>query len=94
MIDLVAVVGAGLVGLSTALCISEAFPSCSLSVLAEQFSPNTTGDVAAGMLIPSLKPPPKTRCLSGLTSSWGFDPCPRRSCRSSLSTDGARPSPR
>lgn len=52
----VAVVGAGLVGLSTALCISEAFPSCPLSVLAEQFSPNTTGDVAAGMLIPHTYP--------------------------------------
>lgn len=52
----VAVVGAGLVGLSTALCISEAFPGCPLSVLAEQFSPNTTGDVAAGMLIPHTYP--------------------------------------
>ncbi|XP_040409421.1 D-aspartate oxidase [Cygnus olor] len=52
----VAVVGAGLIGLSTALCISEAFPSCRLSVLSEQFSPNTTGDVAAGMLIPHTYP--------------------------------------
>ncbi|NXH17096.1 OXDD oxidase, partial [Bucco capensis] len=48
----VAVVGAGVIGLSTAQCIVEAWPSCSVTVLAEQFSPNTTSDVAAGMLIP------------------------------------------
>ncbi|NWW50005.1 OXDD oxidase, partial [Pedionomus torquatus] len=48
----VAVVGAGVVGLSTALCIAETCPSCSVTVLSDQFSPNTTSDVAAGMLIP------------------------------------------
>ena len=48
----VAVVGAGVIGLSTALCIVETCPSCSVTVLSDQFSPNTTSDVAAGMLIP------------------------------------------
>lgn len=52
----VAVVGAGVVGLSTALCIVETCPSCSVTVLSDQFSPNTTSDVAAGMLIPHTYP--------------------------------------
>ncbi|XP_065487484.1 D-aspartate oxidase isoform X2 [Caloenas nicobarica] len=52
----VAVVGAGVVGLSTALCIAETCPSCSVTVLSDQFSPNTTSDVAAGMLIPHTYP--------------------------------------
>uniref|UniRef100_A0A8C5Q9X0 D-aspartate oxidase n=1 Tax=Leptobrachium leishanense TaxID=445787 RepID=A0A8C5Q9X0_9ANUR len=48
----VAVIGGGLVGLSTAVCISEALPQCTVTVISEKFSPNTTGDVAAGCLIP------------------------------------------
>ncbi|NXE20717.1 OXDD oxidase, partial [Ardeotis kori] len=52
----VAVVGAGLIGLSTALCITETCPSCSVTVLSDQFSPNTTSDVAAGILIPHTYP--------------------------------------
>ncbi|NWJ04995.1 OXDD oxidase, partial [Crypturellus undulatus] len=52
----VAVVGAGVVGLSVALCVADAFPSCSLAVLAERFTPSTTSDVAAGMLIPHTAP--------------------------------------
>ncbi|OWK59010.1 D-aspartate oxidase isoform X3 [Lonchura striata] len=52
----VAVVGAGVIGLSTALCITETCPSCSVTVLSDQFSPNTTSDVAAGMLIPHTYP--------------------------------------
>ncbi|PKU46031.1 d-aspartate oxidase [Limosa lapponica baueri] len=52
----VAVVGAGLVGLSTALCIAETCPSCSITVLSDQFSPNTTSDTAAGILIPHTYP--------------------------------------
>ncbi|XP_025896490.1 D-aspartate oxidase [Nothoprocta perdicaria] len=52
----VAVVGAGVVGLSTALSVAGAFPACSLALLAERFSPGTTSDVAAGMLIPHAVP--------------------------------------
>uniref|UniRef100_A0A8D0C351 D-aspartate oxidase n=1 Tax=Salvator merianae TaxID=96440 RepID=A0A8D0C351_SALMN len=52
----IAVVGAGVIGLSTALCISESLPDCSLTVIADRFTPNTTSDVAAGMLIPHLYP--------------------------------------
>ncbi|XP_075059021.1 D-aspartate oxidase isoform X3 [Mixophyes fleayi] len=52
----VAVIGGGLVGLSTALCITESLPQCLVTVISEKFSPNTTGDVAAGCLIPHTYP--------------------------------------
>ncbi|XP_026522453.1 D-aspartate oxidase isoform X2 [Notechis scutatus] len=50
----IVVVGAGLIGLSTAVYISDSIPNCSVSVMADRFSPHTTSDVAAGMLIPHL----------------------------------------
>ncbi|XP_070834996.1 D-aspartate oxidase [Chaetodon trifascialis] len=46
----VAVVGAGVIGFSAAVCIAEALPLCSVTVLAEKFSPDTTSDGAAGIL--------------------------------------------
>ncbi|RXN00926.1 D-aspartate oxidase [Acipenser ruthenus] len=46
----VAVVGAGVVGLSTALCIAECIPKCSVTVLADTFSPDTVSDGAAGFV--------------------------------------------
>ncbi|XP_030055062.1 D-aspartate oxidase-like isoform X1 [Microcaecilia unicolor] len=52
----VAVIGGGLVGFSTAVCISKSLPRCSVTVIADKFTPNTTGDVAAGMLIPHRYP--------------------------------------
>ena len=52
----VAVVGAGVVGLSAAVCTAEALPSCSVTLLAESFSPDTTSDVAAGLLFAAKYP--------------------------------------
>ncbi|XP_069345276.1 D-aspartate oxidase isoform X3 [Eulemur rufifrons] len=52
----VAVVGAGLMGLSTAVCVSRLAPRCSVTVIADKFTPDTTSDVAAGMLIPHAYP--------------------------------------
>uniref|UniRef100_A0A3P9PRV3 D-aspartate oxidase n=1 Tax=Poecilia reticulata TaxID=8081 RepID=A0A3P9PRV3_POERE len=46
----VVVVGAGVVGLSTAVCIAESLPVCSVTLLAEKFSPDTTSDGAAGIV--------------------------------------------
>lgn len=46
----VVVVGAGAVGLSTAVCIAETLPMCSVTVVADRFSPDTTSDGAAGIL--------------------------------------------
>ncbi|MED6261328.1 hypothetical protein ATANTOWER_003674 [Ataeniobius toweri] len=45
------VVGAGVVGLSTAVCIAENLPLCSVTILSEKFSPNTTSDGAAGIVL-------------------------------------------
>lgn len=52
----IAVVGGGLIGLSTAVFISESISNCSVTVIADRFTPNTTSDVAAGMLIPHVYP--------------------------------------
>uniref|UniRef100_A0A2K6SA75 D-aspartate oxidase n=1 Tax=Saimiri boliviensis boliviensis TaxID=39432 RepID=A0A2K6SA75_SAIBB len=52
----IAVVGAGVAGLSTAVCISELAPRCSVTVISDKFTPETTSDVAAGMLIPHTYP--------------------------------------
>ena len=48
----VAVVGAGPIGLSTAVNIIEQVPGVDVSVIADKFSPHTTGDCAAGMVVP------------------------------------------
>ncbi|XP_036920937.1 D-aspartate oxidase isoform X2 [Sturnira hondurensis] len=52
----IAVVGAGVMGLSTALCVSKLVPRCSITVISDKFSPDTTSDVAAGILIPHAYP--------------------------------------
>uniref|UniRef100_A0A8C9DUN8 D-aspartate oxidase n=1 Tax=Prolemur simus TaxID=1328070 RepID=A0A8C9DUN8_PROSS len=52
----VAVVGAGLMGLSTAVCVSRLAPRCSVTIISDKFTPDTTSDVAAGMLIPHAYP--------------------------------------
>uniref|UniRef100_A0A8C6TM27 D-aspartate oxidase n=1 Tax=Neogobius melanostomus TaxID=47308 RepID=A0A8C6TM27_9GOBI len=46
----VVVVGAGVIGFSTAVCVAESLPSCSVTLVAEKFSPDTTSDGAAGIL--------------------------------------------
>ncbi|XP_021030632.1 D-aspartate oxidase isoform X3 [Mus caroli] len=48
----IAVVGAGVIGLSTAACISQLVPRCTVTVISDRFTPDTTSNVAAGMLIP------------------------------------------
>jgi len=48
----ITVVGAGVVGVATALSILDALPNCRLSLVSEAFSPHTTGDIAAGFWEP------------------------------------------
>uniref|UniRef100_A0A8C3Q6W0 FAD dependent oxidoreductase domain-containing protein n=1 Tax=Geospiza parvula TaxID=87175 RepID=A0A8C3Q6W0_GEOPR len=52
----VAIIGAGVIGLSSALCIQEQFqsllPSLELEVYADHFTPHTTSDGAAGLWQP------------------------------------------
>jgi len=49
MIQKVAVVGAGIIGLSTALEIQKLCPNVQVTILAEKMTPNTTADGAAGI---------------------------------------------
>ncbi|XP_066298628.1 D-aspartate oxidase-like isoform X2 [Branchiostoma lanceolatum] len=50
----VCVVGAGVVGLSSAVCIQEKVPGVQVTVLSEKFSPHTTSDGAAGFWEPHI----------------------------------------
>lgn len=52
----IAVVGAGVIGLSTAACVSQLVPRCSVTVISDRFTPDTTSNVAAGILIPPTYP--------------------------------------
>uniref|UniRef100_A0A668AAG5 D-aspartate oxidase n=1 Tax=Myripristis murdjan TaxID=586833 RepID=A0A668AAG5_9TELE len=52
----VVVVGAGVIGFSTAVCIAEALPFCSVTLVAERFTPDTTSDGAAGIMFTSHSP--------------------------------------
>lgn len=44
-------VGAGVVGFSAAVCVAECLPDCAVTLVAEKFSPDTTSDGAAGILL-------------------------------------------
>lgn len=45
----IAVVGAGIIGMTSAVAIKNDFPDADVTVLAELFSPETTGDGSAGL---------------------------------------------
>ncbi|CAF3601265.1 unnamed protein product [Adineta steineri] len=51
----VAVVGAGVVGLSTALCIKSQHPSLSVTIIANRFLDATTSDGAGGLFRPDQR---------------------------------------
>ncbi len=50
----VAVIGAGVIGLSTAYCLKSADPSVDVTILAKSCSPETCSDVAAGIWEPFI----------------------------------------
>lgn len=54
----VAIIGAGVIGLSTVLCIHEQYhslvPSLEMEVYADRYTPYTTSDGAAGLWQPYL----------------------------------------
>ncbi|CAB4043844.1 D-aspartate oxidase isoform X3, partial [Paramuricea clavata] len=45
----VAIIGAGIMGVSTAICLQDAEPSLDLAIIAEKFSPDNTSDGGAGL---------------------------------------------
>jgi len=48
----VCVIGAGVIGLSTACRLQEELPNVDVTIIADEFSPNTTGDGSAGFWRP------------------------------------------
>uniref|UniRef100_A0A0L8GP82 FAD dependent oxidoreductase domain-containing protein n=1 Tax=Octopus bimaculoides TaxID=37653 RepID=A0A0L8GP82_OCTBM len=50
----IAVIGAGVVGLSTALQVKQNFPFCSVTVVADKFNTETTSDGAGGLFRPNM----------------------------------------
>ena len=54
MVVKVAIVGAGVMGLSCADVIQEKYPHVQVTIFAEKFSPATTSDGAAGLFWPYL----------------------------------------
>ncbi|KFM58663.1 D-aspartate oxidase, partial [Stegodyphus mimosarum] len=50
----IAVIGAGVIGLSTALCLQKEFPSASLSLYADKFNEDTLSAGAGGIFRPEL----------------------------------------
>lgn len=45
----IAIIGVGIIGLTSACRILELIPDASITIYAETFSPNTTSDVSAGL---------------------------------------------
>lgn len=45
----IAIVGAGVIGMTSAVAIKNAFPEANVTVFADSFTPNTTGDGSAGL---------------------------------------------
>lgn len=50
----VAVVGAGIIGVTSAYAVKSAFPTYDVKIFADAFSPDTTGDGSAGLWGPFL----------------------------------------
>ena len=50
----VCVIGAGVIGLSAAYRLQDALPNVDITIVSDEFSPNTTGDGSAGFWRPYL----------------------------------------
>ena len=52
MVVQIAVIGAGVIGLTSACRILELIPNANITIYSEKFSPYTTSDVSAGLWEP------------------------------------------
>lgn len=46
----IAIIGAGIIGVTSACRIIETIPNAKITIYAEKFSPDTTSDVSAGKI--------------------------------------------
>ncbi|CAD5124406.1 DgyrCDS12690 [Dimorphilus gyrociliatus] len=60
----ICIVGAGVIGLSTGLCIKNLLPAARLTIIADTFNPDTTSDVAGGVWEPHFVTYPDKQELS------------------------------
>lgn len=71
----VAVIGAGAVGLSTALNIQRVLPEAKVRIIADKFSTETTSYGAGGIFLPTMKAipgVPRERLRKWCEDSWDF----------------------
>ena len=54
----IAVIGAGVVGLSTAVLIQQHMPGVDVTIIADKFDKDTTSDGAAGIFRPTISMTP------------------------------------
>lgn len=67
----IAVVGAGIIGCSVAAHISDVFHDRAVvTIVSEEFTPNTTGDAASGILVPFDVGKEKTSGLPPMMHRW------------------------
>ncbi|XP_070168392.1 D-aspartate oxidase-like isoform X3 [Polyergus mexicanus] len=69
----VAIVGAGVIGVTSAFAVKDAFPSYDVKIFADAFSPDTTGDGSAGLWGPYLlgdTPIDNITRWAGCTHQW------------------------
>lgn len=59
----VCVLGAGVIGLSSAVCVQDMLPDVAVTVVADTFTPNTLSDGSAGFWMPFLVDPSDTSIL-------------------------------
>ena len=64
----IAVIGAGVVGLSTATRIQQCLPNAEVTIIADKFTKDTTSHGAGGIFLPTSKAHPDTprhrlRCI-------------------------------
>ena len=56
----IAVIGAGVVGLSTALNVQQRLPDADITIIADRFTTETTSHGAGGIFLPTYKAHPDT----------------------------------
>jgi len=71
----VGVVGAGVVGLTSALKLQQQIEGVQVTLLSEKFSPDLTSNVAAGIFLWSLSAPDTATGREWAESSWSWFQC-------------------